>query len=66
MTRTIRARRHHADLEIRRGRGPDRVRDVDYVEVAISLRKLLGEAADVETMKKLLAEFVTEVLRAAG
>jgi len=57
---------HYADLEIRRGRARGRVRDVDYVEITISLRKLLGDATDAETMRKLLAEFVTEVFRAAG
>jgi hypothetical protein len=57
---------HGDDLEIRRGRARGRVRDVDYVEVTVSFRKLLGDATDTEIMKKLLAEFVTEVFQAAG
>ena len=57
---------HHDDVEIQGGRAPGRVRDPEYVQVTISLRKLLGEATDAETMKRLLAEFVTQVFRAAG
>ncbi|MBI2156842.1 MAG: hypothetical protein HYV94_17915 [Candidatus Rokubacteria bacterium] len=56
---------HHGDVEIQRGRAAGRVRDPQYVQVTISLRKLLGETTEVQIMKKLLAEFVSEVFRAA-
>ena len=57
---------HADDVEIRSGLSATRVRDPHYLEAAISLRKLVGETTDVETMKKRLAEFVTEIFRAAG
>lgn len=57
---------HRDDVEIQRGRAAGRVRDPEYVQVTISLRKLLGETTDVGAMKKLLAEFVSETFRAAG
>ena len=57
---------HGDDVEIECGRAPRRVRDLEYVQAAISLRKLFGETGDAEIMKKLLAEFVTAMFRAAG
>lgn len=57
---------HRDDVEIESGRAPGRVHDPEYVQVAIALRKLLGDTADTEIMKKLLAEFVSAVFREAG
>jgi hypothetical protein len=54
------------DADIERGLAPKRVRDPEYVQVTISLRKLLGETTDVEAMKRLLAEFVAVVFQEAG
>ena len=56
---------HREDLEIYRGRGAGRVRDPEYADVTISLRKLMGGTADTSIMKDQLAEFVLAVLRAA-
>lgn len=57
---------HRDDLEIQRRYAGGRVRDPEYVQVAISLRKLLDDAHDTLTIKRLLAEFVAAVFRAAG
>ena len=57
---------HHDDVDIERGRAAKRVRDPEYVQVTISLRKLLGETADAQAMKKLLAEFVAAVFQEAS
>jgi hypothetical protein len=54
------------DVDLQLGHAPRRVRDHEYVELTISLRKLLGQTKDPETMKKVLAEFVVRVFEAAG
>jgi hypothetical protein len=57
---------HHDDVDIARGRATKRVRDPEYVQATISFRKLLGETADIQAMKKLLAEFVAAVFQEAS
>jgi hypothetical protein len=57
---------HHDDADIERGLAAKRVRDPEYVQATISLRKLFGETTDAETMKRLLAEFVVAVFQDAG
>ena len=49
-----------------RGAASGRVRDPGFIQATISLRKLLGNTTEVEAMKKVLAEFVVGVFRAAG
>jgi hypothetical protein len=57
---------HYDDAEIAHGLATKRVRDLEYVQATISLRKLFGETTNVEAMKRRLAEFVVAVFQDAG